>query len=335
MPDSSKEGHVFTETRRVLHERLSLNFSGQLVKVLAGEYAVPKAMHYKANSVIYFKGDVEDRIFILKGGRVSLNSNDIETGQEIHDYIQTGEFFGVKSALGKYPREENAVVLSDADVIMFSVPEFEQLVARNTRIIMKMLRVFSNQLRRMHAKVRSLLAAEEQVDPEEGLFRNGEYYMKKKQYSEALYAFNKYLTYYPAGRYNQEANKYAQTAEDFAQKYGQGKGPTAPGLSGAPVETKKPETGKQLSNAAKQYYDAVSLFSQQKYQDAMKAFKEIVDSGSDEEYVVKVIPIDTLSAGVSIAYTFLRSRCSQDGSDRHTARVGRRQSRVVFGTKDP
>ena len=98
----------------------------------------PKAVQYKTNSIIYFKGDLNEKVFILKGGKVNLVSNDIETGQEIHDMIQTGEFFGVKSALGKYPREETAVVLQDASVIAFTVPEFEQLVLQNTRIIMKM-----------------------------------------------------------------------------------------------------------------------------------------------------------------------------------------------------
>jgi CRP-like cAMP-binding protein len=247
-------------------------------------------MQYKANSVIYFKGDAGDKIFILKSGRVSLTSNDIETGQEIHDYIQTGEFFGVKSAMGRYPREENAVVLSDAHVIMFTVPEFEAVVAQNTRVIMKMLKVFSNQLRRLHAKVRSLLSQEEQVDPEEGLFRNGEYFMKRKQYSHALYAFNKYLTYYPSGRFHVEANKLAQTAEDYAQRYGHGKGPAAPGLdsgggsaagsSGGPAKPK-------LTDAAKRYYEAVSLFSQQRYNEALREFKEIAKEADDEEYHVK------------------------------------------------
>jgi TolA-binding protein len=239
----------------------------------------------------------------------------------VQDHIKTGEFFGVKSALGRYPREENAVVLSDASVLMFSVPEFEQLASQNTRIIMKMLKVFSNQLRRLHAKVRNLLDVEEQVDPEEGLFQIGEYYMKKRQYAQALYAFNKYLTYYPAGKYHQQANKMAQTAEDYAQKYGPGKGPgmptseaggaasTAPGGSaaGSPESgsaagsaaggsaggseekagSNSKEGGRQLSGAAREYYDAVSLFSQQQYQEAMKAFKAIVEKGEDEEYVVK------------------------------------------------
>ncbi|MFO8063138.1 MAG: cyclic nucleotide-binding domain-containing protein [Spirochaetota bacterium] len=246
---------------------------------------MPKAMHYKANSVIYFKGDTPDRIFILKAGRVSLDSNDIETGQEIHDYIQTGEFFGVKSALGKYPREENAVVLSDTDVLIFSVAEFEQLVSQNTRIIMKMLKVFSNQLRRIHAKVSNLLSENEQANPEEGLFQNGQYFMKKKQYRQALYAFNKYLTYYPSGRFHEEANRLARTAEQYAQRFGQGKGPAPEGVG--KTEVSKPQTGKSLSESARRYYEAVSMLGRQEYQNALEVFKEIVQSGEDQEYIVK------------------------------------------------
>ena len=72
---------------------------------------MPKVGTYRANSVIYFQGDLGDKIFVLQRGRVTLNYNDIETGKLIREIIQTGEFFGVKSALGRYPREENAVVL--------------------------------------------------------------------------------------------------------------------------------------------------------------------------------------------------------------------------------
>ncbi len=259
---------------------------------------MPKAMTYKANSVIYFQGDISDRIYILKGGRVSLNSNDIETGEPVRDSIQTGEFFGVKSALGKYPREENAIALSDSHVVVFSVPEFEQLALSNTRIVMKMLNVFSNQLRRLHTKVRGLLAEGEQVDPELGLFRIGEYYMKKKEYDKALYAFQKYLTYYPSGAYHQLANKHAQQVEQYASQYGIGQGPGLPATEAGDSVAGKPGAnggahsagvgGKsELGPVAKQYYNAVSSFSQGNYTDAMKQFKAIVDTSDDREYVVK------------------------------------------------
>jgi TolA-binding protein len=244
-------------------------------------------MSFKANSVIYFRGDTSDRIYILKSGRISLNSTDIETGQEMHDYIQTGEFFGVKSALGQYPREEDAVVLADAAVIMFSVPEFEALVSQNTRIILKMLKVFSNQLRRMHVKVSALLDKDEQVDPEEGLFHVGEHYLGKKKYEQALYAFRRYLTYYPSGRHHSRANDLAQKAESFGQQYGSGKGPSIGGVESTSETVEKPDRGRQLSDAAKSFYAAVSTFSQQEYSEALKAFKEIAETSTDEEYRVK------------------------------------------------
>ena len=248
---------------------------------------MPRPMSFKANSVIYFRGDMSDRVYILQSGRVSLNSNDIETGQEIHDYIQTGEFFGVKSALGKYPREEDAMALTDASVILFSVPEFEALAAKNTRIIMKMLKVFSNQLRRMHAKVTGLLAEDKAVDPESGLFNSGQYYLTKKRYDQALYVFRRYLTYYPSGRLHQKATEYSLKAEQFLQQYGAGKGPNISGVGSQQDEAPKPDRGRQLSDSAKEFYAAVSVFSQTKYADALKAFKVIAENGTDEEYRIK------------------------------------------------
>jgi len=265
---------------------------------------MPKAANYRANSVIYFQGDLSDRIFILQSGQVVLGYTDIETGKELREVIQTGEFFGVKSALGKYRREENAAVVSDAQVLIFTVPEFEQFVSANTRIILKMLRVFSNQLRRIHKQVENLMEKQEALSPELGLFRTGEYYLKNRMYSQGKYVFSRYLTYYPAGKLSEAASKNLETAEGFMVKYGDGKGP-APVVAGMPAgappanaaaagpapvrpaDTLRPQQGQALSDTAKTYYNAISLFSQEKYKEALVEFKRIVEENQDPEYVVK------------------------------------------------
>lgn len=238
---------------------------------------MPKAVRYHANSVVYFKGDMTDRIYILKSGKVSLNYNDIETGQEIHDLINTGEFFGVKSAMGKYPREETAVVLTDASMVIFSVPEFEQLAMQNTRIIMKMLKVFSNQLRRIHKQVRNLISSgNEGLEPEEGLFRIGQYYLSVRKYPQALYALRRYITYYPTGKYSDEATRSIEQAEH--------------GIQGTPSSMPRMQstaTEEELSDIAKKYYNAVSLYSQQNFPEAMKEFQAILQAGNSEEYSAK------------------------------------------------
>jgi TolA-binding protein len=272
---------------------------------------MPKVGNYRANSVIYFAGDVvSDKVYVLQQGKVSLNYLDIETSKEMRETIQMGEFFGVKSALGKYPREENAVVLSDAQVLIFTVPEFEVFAQAQTRIIMKMLKVFSNQLRRVHKQVDNLLEKSEAQSPEAGLFKAGEYYLKARQYSQAKYVFSRYLTYYPAGKLAEQASRYLEAAESGSVKYGDGRGPApimvdtsrfeagqgggAPALGRAEEARPAPRSaerapGEGLSDAAKSYYDAVSLFSSEKYKEALAGFKRIVETNADPEYVPKAL----------------------------------------------
>lgn len=263
---------------------------------------MPKVGVYRANSVIYFQGDQGDKIFVLQRGRVSLNYSDIETGKDIREVIQTGEFFGVKSALGRYPREENAVVLEDASVLTFTVPEYEAFAAQNIRIIIKMLKVFSNQLRRVHKQVENLMENTAAVNPETGLFKTGEYYLRNRMYSQAKYVMGRYLTYYPAGRLAEQAGRYLESAETALMRYGDGKGPAplagaqpagaarkpfqeAEQVEAAERPAAKPSPAQApMGDVAKDYYNAVSLFSQGKFQEALKSFKAIVDANEDPEY---------------------------------------------------
>ncbi|MDR0601975.1 MAG: cyclic nucleotide-binding domain-containing protein [Treponema sp.] len=258
-----------------------------------------KPLQYRSGSLIYFQGDAADKVFILQKGAVNLVYQDIETGQDVHDLVQPGEFFGVKSALGRYPREENAIAIADTAVMAFTVPEFEALAMANTRIIMKMLKVFSNQMRRIHRQVSSLMEKEE-VNPEAGLFNVGEYYLKNKHFTQAKYVFSRYLTYYPSGKNAIQAAKYLEVAETSLARYGNGKGPS-PIAASRPVAVSQaaedvsfemdgsapsPPQG-ELTDTARAYYNAVSLISQAKYQQAYMAFKKIVDANEDPEYVAK------------------------------------------------
>ena len=255
----------------------------------------PKAVQYRANSIIYFKGDQSDRIFLLNAGTVSLSYVDIETGQEVRDLIKMGEFFGVKSALGRYMREETAIVLQDSNVMVFSVPEFEQVASKNLRIITKMLTVFSNQLRRIHRQVQNLMVSDEQVNPETGLYKIGEYYLKNKRYGQALYSFKRYLVYYPTGSYATEVTSKIVQAEEFLSRYGSGTpsspppGPAAVAAGPAPraAAAAPAPASEETSELAQQYYNAVSLVSQEKYLEGFKAFKKILDGGPDPEYTAK------------------------------------------------
>jgi CRP-like cAMP-binding protein len=249
---------------------------------------MPKPLQFRSGSVIYFQGDEADKVYILQNGKVSLVYKNIETGEDIRDQVQRGEFFGVKSALGHYPREENAIAIVDSTIMAFTVQEFETFVMANTRIILKMLKVFSTQMRRIHKQVSSLMAKEE-ANPADGLYNVGEYYLKNKRYSQAKYVFSRYLTYYPTGKNAVQATKNLSLAEDCIVKYGNGQGPAVSlggGTAAAPTATAK-DTSQEGSGAAKTYYGAVNMISQEKYQEALMLFKGIVDANTDPEWSVK------------------------------------------------
>lgn len=126
---------------------------------------MPKLMQYTKGSIVYFEGDKDERIFILQKGHAVSTTSDIETKDAITEQIKNGEFFGVKSALGHFPREETVTVLADSTCVSLTVPEFESMFGGNKGVMMKMLRVFSGQLRQVHKKIESILNQDLTVNP--------------------------------------------------------------------------------------------------------------------------------------------------------------------------
>jgi TolA-binding protein len=168
----------------------------------------------------------------------------------------------------------------------FSVPEFETLAMSNTRIIMKMLKVFSTQLRRLHKQVSNLMSKDEQ-DPETGLFSVGEYYLNNRRFFQAKYVFSRYLTYYPAGKKALQAAKHLEFAESsWIQQQNTAPPPQARADPAASGQEKAPEP-ESASSAARAYHDAVHMLSQAKYQQAYLLLKRIAEANEDPEYAAK------------------------------------------------
>ena len=130
---------------------------------------MPKAMQYTKGSIVYFENDNDDRVFILQKGRVVITTTDVETKLQTTEQVKQGEFFGVKSAIGHFPREETVMTLEDSVCISMTSQEFELLFCNNKPLIMKMLRVFSNQLRQIHKKTEQVLNKNDTINQVSGL----------------------------------------------------------------------------------------------------------------------------------------------------------------------
>jgi TolA-binding protein len=160
----------------------------------------PIIRNYKNGSIVYFEKDKAEDIYVLQKGRVILTFTSVN-GNELKEDVRLGEFFGVKSALGRYPREETAQILGDSSVLVFKVPEFEKFVSNKTHLIIKMLKVFSSQLRQVHRQLREILGQGEAKNPAFELMNVAEVFFKNGNYEHAAYAFKQYIKHYPDGTY--------------------------------------------------------------------------------------------------------------------------------------
>ena len=248
---------------------------------------MPKAVQYSANSVIYFSGDFDARVFLLHSGHIALNSLDIETGAQVTEYIKTGEFFGVKSALGNYPREESAMVLTDSLVYTFSAAEFESFAQTNTRIILQMLKVFSRQLRNIHRQLESLMDSKQQTNNEDGLFTVATAFYKSQHYQAAAQVAARYRALYPAGKHLAAIGPIiANSAQMAGRSFGEARQPGSMGdtssgqpTASAPIPATGPIQSTQANDATADltFQLAEDLVKQEKWADAYKQYHTIIE----------------------------------------------------------
>lgn len=288
--------------------------------------------NYKHGSIIYFEGDRSDVIYILKAGKVVLTSIKVDTGEELKENIKLGEFFGVKSAIGRYPREETAQTVGDTMVLVVSRADFEKMMIKNVSLVTKMLRVFSNQLRRITNLQREILGQSDSINPAAELFKIGEYYFKSGSLQQAKYAFKRYLEHYPGTKFSELALQRINTIDtgvsntdfqsaapaytekesasedtistsdidltDFSiEDNSSGDSGLGVKVSGSPAKKtqdffsdednglldddllgeSKTKTEVKQKDITEMFYEAVSLFSQERYNDALSIFQKILN----------------------------------------------------------
>lgn len=257
---------------------------------------MPTSRRYSGGSIVYFQGDKGDEIYVLQSGRIIMISTALDTGEELKSDVQKGEFFGVKSSLGRYPREETAQVLGNTTVLVFTQNEFEQLVMKNTRLIMKMLRVFSKQLRDVHRQVREVLKTGAARSPSFELMNVGESFYRSGNIDHATYVFTKYLEHYPGGQYVSRAKEFIEMTRR-GQSYPTGYSPLIEGSNGD-IDPGMVEQGMMpAANSADDpfalnvgqspsrrtertiadiFYEAIDFFSKEKYGEALEKYNEVL-----------------------------------------------------------
>jgi CRP/FNR family transcriptional regulator len=97
-----------------------------------------------------------------------------------------------------HARLDTAVALENVSLISVEKDMFGLLIQKNPAVAMKIIRFFSRKLRQFDSAITNLsLKTSGEEDPEH-LFNIGEYYLKKRIFNHAIYAYQKYIQRCPS-----------------------------------------------------------------------------------------------------------------------------------------
>lgn len=155
-----------------------------------------KTARYSKNSVLYFRWDQSQYIYLIREGTVVL-TNDIINPNSNGKY-KKGDFVGLYAALGNFPYQEDAISETDVEVMMFSVDEFETLIANKPNLSLQLLQMLSHELRNTHTKAKRILTdSSAKVDNVHGLFSYVKLYTETGEIDKAKYVSQQFLKMYP------------------------------------------------------------------------------------------------------------------------------------------
>jgi len=159
-----------------------------------------------------------DRFFIIRTGKVKLSKEVQIVAEEQGDILNPGDFFGVVSTMSGHSHIETAQALTDVTLISVHKDQFSQLIQSNAPVAMKIIMQFSKRMRFLDEALTRLTlkntAAEETPNH---IFSVAEFYAKHNLFSQALYAYLKYVKFCPKGVNVQTAHERMKKIAPFVK----------------------------------------------------------------------------------------------------------------------
>jgi CRP-like cAMP-binding protein len=159
-----------------------------------------------------------DQFYIVRSGKVQVSKEVQVVSEEGGNILNPGDFFGVISTMSGHSHIETAQALTDVSLIAVHREKFDLLIERNTPVAMKIIELFSRQLRHFDEALARLtqktIKAENDVSH---LFRIGEFYVKQNQFSLAYYCYHQYLKNCPDGENVTKAKERMAKIKPYAK----------------------------------------------------------------------------------------------------------------------
>jgi len=151
-PVEVEKGH--SELRHIHRFSLLLGMSEHDMQRVV---ALTRMTSRRRGDVIYLPGDVSNRVYFLKGGRVKLTGMSEDGHEVLLDLIGPGEIFGEVGAIQKTPRTTSAQAVEDVLLFEMDRKDFEALVLSHQEIALRVLKRVAFRLKRAEAQLVSVI----------------------------------------------------------------------------------------------------------------------------------------------------------------------------------
>lgn len=111
---------------------------------------------YKKGQMIFFEGDVSDKLYIINSGKIKIFKYTKEAKEQILYILSEGDFIGDMSLLKKTTFDFNAEALEDVSVCMFAKDSLDEMVRANPEIMFKILEEVHDRLVNLESLVQTL-----------------------------------------------------------------------------------------------------------------------------------------------------------------------------------
>lgn len=111
----------------------------------------------EAGERIYQFGDVADRIYVLKSGKIKISRSSDDGKEFILYFIRPGEIFGELAIIGQGLRSGTATVVEDAFVCTIGRDHFEQFLLRHSAVALEIARIIGRRKDRTEKRVLDLV----------------------------------------------------------------------------------------------------------------------------------------------------------------------------------
>ena len=184
-------------------------------------------VNYQAGSYIMVENQPnskknEGAFFILRSGKVQVESLVDQMLGQPSNVLQSGSFFGIVSAMSEQESTETAIALTDCSLIVVTKNTFGNLVMGSPAIALKIIRALSTILRHYDDELAArMIEAQDKIDNSENLFHTGEFFYNNKNYKYAAQIFAVYIESYTNNARKEQAQKYLDEMQvDIKQQEG-------------------------------------------------------------------------------------------------------------------